>query len=318
VVGILAALVSNVKRSQVLRLVLVGMVCLFVGAALFAATQGLSFPTALYWAITTATTVGYGDVVPKNPAGRAIAVGVMVTTIPLFASAFALLAGAVVSARLRRLLGMGHVHPGPGTVVIFGMSPVVARVAHDLVDAGRTVMVVANVDRALLPDSVELIAADPTSEAGLRRSHPEEAGQLLVTGANDADVLVTAVLLRHIAPKVPALALASSKSVCQALTELGIGTAIAADELLVHTLAKSLEAPHAGELLLHLMGSEDYQLVEKPIGVDQAGRNLSAVRSEHDGLVLGAVHNGAVVLGIGQDLLLSDGDLLVVLEPESS
>jgi voltage-gated potassium channel len=74
---IVSFLVARLKGSQALRLVLLGTACLLAGAGLFAITQHISYATALYWAVTTATTVGYGDVIPKNPAGRAIAVVVM-------------------------------------------------------------------------------------------------------------------------------------------------------------------------------------------------------------------------------------------------
>jgi voltage-gated potassium channel len=43
-----------------------------------------NFGTALWWAIVTATTVGYGDVAPITPAGRGIAVFVMCVGITLF------------------------------------------------------------------------------------------------------------------------------------------------------------------------------------------------------------------------------------------
>jgi voltage-gated potassium channel len=36
-----------------------------------------SIPTSIYWAIVTLTTVGYGDISPQTPVGRALAAGVM-------------------------------------------------------------------------------------------------------------------------------------------------------------------------------------------------------------------------------------------------
>jgi len=317
-VTFLALALRRVKRSQALKLALIGTACLLVGAELFSATQSVSFGKALYWAVTTATTVGYGDVTPKNTAGRVIAVGVMLTTIPLFASAFAYFAGVVVTANVRRLFGMGRPETTSATVVILGLSPPVPRVVAELREAGREVMLVAKCDRSVVPEDVMVVNADPTDEDAVRRVHPEKAGQLLITGATDADVLVSAVLLRHLAPAVPTLAVASSTSVCRALEELGVQTTLSADELLVHTLAKSLEAPHAGELLLRLVDSEGYRLREIPVGTDQQGRSLRTVRADHPGLVLGAVREGRVTVGLARDLVLNDGDRLIVLEAEQA
>ena len=103
-----------------------------------------------------------------------------------------------------------------------------------------------------------------------------------------------------------------------ALRDLGVDATLSSDELLVHTLAKSMEAPHAGELLLRLVDSEGYQLRELPIEPADLGRALTAIRREHPGLVLGAVHEGRVILGLGQDVVLADGDQLIVLEAARS
>ena len=43
-----------------------------------------SFGDALWWAVTTVTTVGYGDMFPVTPAGRGIAAFLMVAGIALF------------------------------------------------------------------------------------------------------------------------------------------------------------------------------------------------------------------------------------------
>ncbi len=316
--SILAFLVSRLRRSQAGRLVALGVVCLVGGAAGFAATQHVGFGTALYWAITTATTVGYGDVTPKDATGRAIASLVMLTTIPLFASAFALFAGAVAAAHLRRLLGVVRPEPAGGEVVVYGNDPVVPHVAATLSAAGRRVIVVSEGEPTALPDEVRHLRADPTSEDAVRRSHPDRASELLVTGAGDADVLVTAVLLRHAAPDVPTVALARSASVCRALRELGVPVQVSADDLVVQTLTKSLEAPHAGEVLLRLMAPDGYQLREVGAGPDEVGRPLSDVRRRHHGLVLGLVQDGDVRIGVSEDPLVQTGDQLVVVEPSAA
>jgi voltage-gated potassium channel len=43
-----------------------------------------SYPDALWWAVTTITTVGYGDRFPMSPAGRGVAVVLMIAGIAMF------------------------------------------------------------------------------------------------------------------------------------------------------------------------------------------------------------------------------------------
>ncbi len=309
-------LTSKLVRSQSGRLVLLGAVCLFAGAGAFAATQHLAFGTSLYWAITTATTVGYGDITPKNPVGRVVASLVMLTTIPLFASAFALFAGAVASAHLRRLLGMERHEATGSEVVVIGGHPAIPPAVAELVAAGRDVVVVTTSDRSAFPDEVRVVAADPTSEEAVRRARPERASQVLVAGADDAAVLVSAVLVHQLAPSTPVIAIASSPNVCRALREINV-EAVSGEELLAHTVAKSLEAPHAGELLLRILSSEGFRLKEVDVGDEGAGRPLSEARARVRGVVLGAVHAGRVVMGVVEDPTLEPGDRLLVLDPEA-
>jgi voltage-gated potassium channel len=311
--ALLLRLMTGRHTRHVVVLLVTAGACLLAGGVLFADTQHIPFTTGLYWAVTTATTVGYGDVTPHNPAGRLVATGVMLTTIPLLAAVFALVTGAAAAAGIRRVLALAREFPDGGFRIIVGMHPAVPAILDELVRAGDSVVLVADVDPATVPDHVHVIRRDPTQPGALRAARPQRAQHVLITGQDDGDVLVCAVLLRKEAPGVPVTALVRSGSVGEALRELGIQQAVSADDLVTHTLAKSLEAPHAGDLLLELLDSEQHSLREIPAD-DAVGRPLSAVRGEQAGLVLALVHDGRVVMGIGEDPVVAAGDRLLVAQ----
>lgn len=57
-----------------------------------------TFPDALWWAVTTVTTVGYGDRFPVTGEGRLVGVVLMVVGIAVFGSITAALAGRLIRA----------------------------------------------------------------------------------------------------------------------------------------------------------------------------------------------------------------------------
>jgi voltage-gated potassium channel len=100
-----------------------------------------------------------------------------------------------------------------------------------------------------------------------------------------------------------------------ALKELGVDRVLSPDDLTGHTVAKGLEAPHAGELLMHLVCGENHRLVEHVVEAGSDPRPLSAVRMARPELILGVVHHGRVSLGVAEDPEVAPGDILLMVEP---
>jgi voltage-gated potassium channel len=315
VITVLVRLLSERHRRSIALLLAAAVACVLAGGALFAATQGLPVTTGWYWAITTATTVGYGDVTPHNAAGRVIASGVMLTAIPLLASVFALVTGQAAATGLRRIMAMSTRVPDGVFRLVVGTSPEVPAILAELTRSGLPTVLVADVDPAAAGHRVRVVRGDPTSVEAIRAARPQDAEQALVTGASDGDVLVSAVLLRKLAPDLTITALVSSPAVREALGDLGIRQTISAHELVIGTLAKSLEAPHAGDMMAQLVESGRHRMTEVDAGPAAVGRPLSAVRGEQGGLVLGLVHGGQFTLGVGSDPVVAAGDLLLIAEP---
>jgi voltage-gated potassium channel len=67
------------------ELALIYAALLIVSSLLLMQFEGLDFGTAIYWAATTATSTGYGDISPKSGAGQFVAVALMHLSIFLIA-----------------------------------------------------------------------------------------------------------------------------------------------------------------------------------------------------------------------------------------
>ncbi len=312
---IAAHVVGTINRNRIRALVGLAGAIVLVGAGAFAVTQHVSYGIGLYWAVTTATTVGYGDVTPHNTAGRIVAAAVMLTTIPTVGAVFALVTGAAALTRIRRMLGMDNRLPNRSYTIVFGAHPVVPRVLEELVRSGEETVLVAPDKPPALGEQVHLIAGDPTDEAILRRCDLSRANRALIACTEDADTLVIAVAIHSLAPQLEVFALTHSPAVARALHELGIDDTLASDELVGHTLAKSLETPQAGGLLLSLVDSTSYRLAETPVAPELVSQPLSRARASAGRLVLGIARERQVDLGVGEDPVLDADDHLIVLEP---
>jgi len=97
------------ERSALFASFILTLCVMCVSAELMQITEGSiqpksfgTMPDAMYWAITTLTTVGYGDLVPVTPLGKLIAGVTMVTGLLLFALPIGILANGFVSDLHRR------------------------------------------------------------------------------------------------------------------------------------------------------------------------------------------------------------------------
>jgi len=97
------------QRSALFASFILTLCVMCVSAALMTLAEGSaqpksfgSMPDAMYWAITTLTTVGYGDEVPVTPLGKLVAGITMVMGLLLFALPIGILANGFVSGLQRR------------------------------------------------------------------------------------------------------------------------------------------------------------------------------------------------------------------------
>lgn len=95
----------KMKREQLVITSIVGTILLMVSSSMmyFAERSAQpeefsSIPAALYWGVITLTTVGYGDVTPVTPLGKALGMVVAITGIGVFALPASIMASGFIEA----------------------------------------------------------------------------------------------------------------------------------------------------------------------------------------------------------------------------
>lgn len=86
--------VTSVLAIAVILVLVAGLVERIVEPETFT-----SIGLAYWWAVTTVTTVGYGDVVPESPAGRVVASMLMLTGLALIPTLTSVIVSTLIAKR---------------------------------------------------------------------------------------------------------------------------------------------------------------------------------------------------------------------------
>ncbi len=95
-----------IKTNELHYAAAVSMTALVVSAVLFASFEGRSYEDGIWWAFVTASTTGFGDVVPKTPEGRLVGMFLMVVGLSCISMLTGVIAGRMMQTgtlRARRV-----------------------------------------------------------------------------------------------------------------------------------------------------------------------------------------------------------------------
>ena len=77
-----------------------------------ASAQITNFSDAVWWSISTVSTVGYGDIVPHTVAGRIVGMVLMVVGIGVMAALISQVSATLVESRMKKRMGKKYLVDG--------------------------------------------------------------------------------------------------------------------------------------------------------------------------------------------------------------
>ncbi len=163
----------------------------------------ISLLDAVYFTVETVTTVGYGDYSFRGePAWLVVFAVVLMMAGALFVAVFfALVTNMLVSRRIEESLGLQKITALRGHVLVIGLGTVGLRVARQLHDAGRDVVVIEKSERnrhlgQLRALGIPVMLADATLPEVLASARLAAASAVAVLTSDDLANLETGLAVR--------------------------------------------------------------------------------------------------------------------------
>ena len=249
------------------------------GTVGFMLIEGLPPLEALYLAVTTLSTVGYGDVHPTTTAGRLFTVGLVVVGVgvALFAltevarSAYEGQFGyALWKTRMARRVSRLRDH-----FILCGYGRVGRQIADDLQRAGVPFVVVDR-DPTGLRQAAErglaVVEGDAGSDEVLRRAGVEHARGLVAAVAEDADNIYVTLSARALNPKLVIVARGNTDESLAKLERAGADRVVSPYSIGGQLMARLALRPLSVEFVDAIFGGEDSDLLLEEVAIGPSSR----------------------------------------------
>ncbi len=312
-------------RRSILPLILL-VITLFLGGTVgYVLIEGWTWPDAFYMTAITLTTVGFGEVRPLSPTGRAFTVFLILSGVGSVAYGFSRLGEYFltgrVGARLRSRRMMRMIDKLENHVIVCGYGRVGKSAALTLREGKRQVVIVDNaLDRIESAQAKGLIAqhADSTRDEALIQAGIERAWGMIICTGDDSRNLFIVLSARALNPKLYIVARTVNAVNEQKMIRAGANRVVSPYQIGGKHMANIVIRPHVTDFLdvvtldggLELWLEElviqpESLLVGQTVGMAnirrQTGVTLVALLRRAGGTVM---PNAETVLDVGDELIV--------------
>ena len=157
--------------------------------------------TALYYAMVTMSTVGYGDIVPLTMEARLFTLSVIVLGVAVFATSLTAVIAPLMSQSLQRIINRkGPLMKREKHFVVIGNTPLAVNTWRELARRGRPVtrLLREAPEEGAAGKDVDLVVGDPSMTETLREAGADKAEAVLAMMADDSENAFCVLAVREL------------------------------------------------------------------------------------------------------------------------
>jgi voltage-gated potassium channel len=289
--------------------------------------EGWPLLDAAYTAVVTLATVGYGDYVPKTPAGKIFTSCLVLGGVCTFFYTATEVIRTIVSGEMRDILGKQRMERELAALenhlIVCGYGRMGRLVCHEFSRQKlRFVLIERNAD---LLEAFEIangipLHGDATNDEILKRAGIDRARALVAVTASDSDNLYITMSARLLNERILIVARASETAAEQKLTRAGANRVISPYQIGGARVAQAVLRPTVVDFIELATKSEHFelQIEETRVAAESAlvGASVkdSGLRQEY-GVIVVAVKKGTghMIFNPASHELLQAGDILILI-----
>ena len=282
---------------------------------------------AFYMALTTLTTVGYGEIHPLSFAGRIFNSFLIIFGVTTIFIAIGAMTQTIIEREFGEAIGQRRnkrmIDNLKNHYIICGYGRVGRGAAVELRHSGVPFVVVdiqpERAERAI-HDGMLAVAADSTRDDTLRLVGIERARGLVAALATDADNLFVLLSAKGLNPRIYVAARAAEEGAEEKMRRAGADAVFAPYAITGHRLAQSLLRPHVVQFLDFTtkdigmdISIEQVRVAETSEMVSRSIRDMQFSRNV--GVIVMAIRraDGKMLFNPGADTTMQAGDYLIVM-----
>ena len=326
--------VLSAKRFEFITLVMFASIIIVVSSVLVYVMEANDLNTkihtlfdALYWAIVTMTTVGYGDVVPVTEEGRVVAIVVIISGVAVMAFTTSLVVSAFTEKieEIKEIKSIEDITKLKGIYLICGYKEIGRQVALKLKNNGSKIIVLdkdAKLIKEALKDGFLAFAHDSgllSTYEELRIDFETQVRSVLCLDDTDIENIYTALTVRSMSKDVEIISTLQSKQNRKKLEMAGVSKIVFSQEFIGLIAKEYIGQPVAFDLI-HALRSETNGIQISEILVDDVilryHGDLSEIDCKKYKLLLLGIYKHSTKRFLFNPLgttFLESGDMLIIV-----
>ncbi len=323
--SLLSTLSGETKRHLLYAISII-FLAIAVGATGFMLLEDLSLLDAVYFATETVTTVGYGDLSPKTPAGRLFTIFFMLAGVGSVLYALTAVAQAIVQAEIMTILGkrrkIKEMQKLNNHFIVCGAGRVGKRIIRTL-QKDKIPFVLIERDEKKVDEFLEqgelVVIGDATSEENLKKAGVERAKGLVTCLADDAANVYVVLTARGMNSHLHIVARAVEEEAEPKLIRAGASRVVSPIIIGSHSMSRALLKPAIADFMDSIV-AETLDLVFEEVAIESTSQYVAKklvetnIRSDLN-VVIVAIRRkaGEMIFQPAGDATIEEGDLLITI-----